>query len=100
MLIFEALKAAPRYVVLDMRPGLAGFWVSRTPFSHLVILPGRIQWAVMSRDGFGCPTSLRGISACNELLRADLFHQSVIIPEEVFLGHRSLVIPMSERRHR
>src|SRR5580704_4166202 len=34
------------------------------------------------------------------LLRADLFHQGVIIPEEVFLGHCSLVIPMSERRHR
>ena len=34
------------------------------------------------------------------LLRADLFHQGVIIPEEVLLGHCSLVIPMSERRHR
>ena len=44
VLIFEALQSAPRYVVLDWRRGLVPLWLSRKPFSHLVVFPGRIQW--------------------------------------------------------
>src|SRR5205814_3448530 len=44
VLIFEALQAARRYVVLALRRGLVWLWFSREPFSHLVVLPGRIQW--------------------------------------------------------
>src|ERR1700686_1697066 len=43
VLIFEALQPAPCYVVLDSRRGLVPLWLSRKPFSHLVVFPGRIQ---------------------------------------------------------
>jgi len=43
VLIFEALQPARRYVVLDWRRGLVPLWLSRKPFSHLVVFPGRIQ---------------------------------------------------------
>src|SRR5207248_9883753 len=43
VLIFEALKPARRYVVLDWRRGLVRLWFSRKPFSHLVVLPEQIQ---------------------------------------------------------
>src|SRR3954447_18357943 len=38
VLILEALKPARRYVVLDGRRGLVGWWLSRRTFPHLVIL--------------------------------------------------------------
>jgi hypothetical protein len=72
----------------------------QTPDEGAVSVSKKLTIGYFRRDGFGCPTSVRGNSACNGLLRADLFHQGVIIPEEVLLGHCSLVIPMSERRHR
>src|SRR5580692_6526217 len=51
VLIFEALQAARRYVVLAWRRGLVPLWFSRKPFSHLVVLPARIQWvASMNAD--------------------------------------------------
>jgi hypothetical protein len=37
VLIFEALQPAPRYVVLAWRRGLFPLWLSRKPFSHLVL---------------------------------------------------------------
>src|SRR5271169_6689923 len=40
MLIFEALKPAPRDVVLDWRRGGIRFWISCEAFSHLVVLDG------------------------------------------------------------
>jgi hypothetical protein len=43
MLILEALQPAPRYVVLASRRGLVPLGLSRKPFSHLVVFPGRIQ---------------------------------------------------------
>ena len=43
VLIFEALQPARRDVVLDRRRGRVRLWLSRKPFSHLVIFPGRIQ---------------------------------------------------------
>src|SRR5271169_2712790 len=39
VLIFEALEAAPRYVVLDWSRGFVPLWLSRKPFSHLVVFP-------------------------------------------------------------
>jgi len=39
VLIFEALEAAPRYVVLDWRRGLVTLWLSRKPFSHVLVFP-------------------------------------------------------------
>ena len=44
VLIFKALQPARRDVVLAWRRGLVRFWLSRKPFSHLVVFPGRIQW--------------------------------------------------------
>src|ERR1700691_5962209 len=44
VLIFEALQAARRYVVLALRRGLVSLRFSRKPFSHLLVLPGRIRW--------------------------------------------------------
>src|SRR5260370_32022637 len=44
VLIFEALQPAPRYVVLDSRRGLVRFWFSCKAFSHLVVLPGRVDY--------------------------------------------------------
>src|SRR5271169_6247601 len=38
VLIFEALEAAPRDVVLDGRRGLVRLWFSRRPFPHVLIL--------------------------------------------------------------
>src|SRR5205823_11739861 len=58
-LIFEALQPAPRYVVLAWRRGLVPLWFSRKPFSHLAVLPGRIQWVgagpplKIAKDGAG-----------------------------------------------
>jgi hypothetical protein len=43
VLIFQALEAARRDVVLDWRRGLVRLWFSGKPFSHLVVLLGRIQ---------------------------------------------------------
>jgi hypothetical protein len=45
MLLFEALQPTRRYVVLAARPGLVGLRFSRKPFSHIVVLQARIQWA-------------------------------------------------------
>jgi hypothetical protein len=45
VLIFEALEAARRDVVLDMRRGPVRLWFSRETLSHLVVLPARIQRA-------------------------------------------------------
>ena len=39
MLVFEALQPAGRYVVLYLRRGLVGSWVSGEPFPHLIVLP-------------------------------------------------------------
>jgi hypothetical protein len=39
MLIFEALQAARRYVVLAARRRFVLFWFSRKPLTHLVIFP-------------------------------------------------------------
>src|SRR5882672_8821369 len=47
VLIFEALEAAPRYVVLVSRRGLVCLWVSRKTFPHLVVLLAR-----MAGDGW------------------------------------------------
>ena len=44
MLLFEALQAARRYVVLASRRGLVCLRFSRKPFSHIVVLQARIQW--------------------------------------------------------
>jgi ABC-type polysaccharide/polyol phosphate transport system ATPase subunit len=71
-----------------------------TPDEGAVSIPKKLTIGYFRLDGFRCLTSVHGNSARNGLLRADLFHQGVIIPEEVFLRHCSLVIPMSERRHR
>src|SRR6266851_5390539 len=42
VLIFEALQAARRDVVLAWRRGLVPLWFSRKPFSHLVVFSGQI----------------------------------------------------------
>ncbi len=46
VLLFETLKAAWCYVVLDWCRGLVWLRLSRKPFSHSVVLQARIQWAL------------------------------------------------------
>src|SRR5207248_2786446 len=43
VLIFEALQAARRYVVLALGRGFVTLRFSRKPFSHILVSPGRIQ---------------------------------------------------------
>src|SRR5476649_1138758 len=44
VLIFEALQAVWRYVVLAWRRGLVPSRFSCKPFSHILVLPARIEW--------------------------------------------------------
>jgi hypothetical protein len=43
VLIFEALQAARRYVVLALRRGFVTLRFSRKPFSHILVFPAPIQ---------------------------------------------------------
>src|SRR5246127_2423557 len=48
VLIFEALQAVRRYVVLAWRRGLVRLRFSCKPFSHSLVLPARIRWVPQS----------------------------------------------------
>src|SRR5580658_1826976 len=44
VLLFKALEAVWRYVVLAWRRGVVRLRLSCKPFSHILVLPARIQW--------------------------------------------------------
>jgi hypothetical protein len=47
VLIFQALEAARRDVVLDVRRGRVRLWLSRKTFSHLVVFSGPLSTVQM-----------------------------------------------------
>src|SRR6202453_2387280 len=68
-LIFEALQSAWRYVVLAACFGLVSSRFSRKPFSHIVVLQARIQWAPQSAQEMDRDMPVHTLSPrfCSEL---------------------------------
>src|SRR5262245_37996846 len=69
VLIFEALQAARRYVVLDSRGGLVSLRFSRKPFSHMVVLQARTQWGPQGFQEMDSATPVHTLSRrfCSEI---------------------------------
>jgi hypothetical protein len=69
-------------------------WTEDGPMSP----PGHEQ--SFGRMAIWCPETPDCPCSCQSFANTDLLHQRGVIPEQIFLGHNALRVPMPQGRHR
>src|SRR3984893_5619321 len=84
VLIFEALQAAWRYVVVAWRRGLVPLRFSCKTFSHILDLPARIQWVPQSSQDVDSAMPVHTLSPrfCPEIAQALSTNEIGATPQE------------------